>query len=462
VSTMDRFVRWLTGDEEGETNGRPAPAPPQNGDSHRQLTPLGGLPPLESNADDYGVTVEEASVEPGVEYWRAVRIYHLGPHENRGRHHIFIDAISPLGDRVHNSRATITWDGGEQTVSLDKPEDEPGANFPMWKWQECSVSMLGLPSDVIHGLRTNHPDEPLPDGSQSGNTLFHHSFLVIFQKVTVPESAGVIRGKVVNYRPGLMVALLHDQNVVERAAVAEDGSFIFSPPPGDYEVELEDQQQMVTVASDQEVAVEFTLIPHDSVVEGVIHDAHGLLLRLVHEGEALAEGKLGQSGSFRLRNLKAGTYFIQILQPGTIEPVLQSGALELNGTNHLRIELSVPVSSEPPTCSDIEQDTEPSTSQDVSTDSEPHDKAILKRYVLFGAPDRSQTRTILTVLVPVLAEKRLTFGFEISEAAHAREVTIIGDEDTVPQSTLLYLTMRGVKVQRITGTPEEIGAQLSE
>lgn len=131
-----------------------------------------------NDAEAYGVRVAAAAVAPGAPYWRAVRIHHLTPDENQGRHHIFLDALDETGARVFGAQARVTWPGGEQTLTVEKPLGEPGANFPMWKWQICAVEMLGLPSDRVENLHTGHPDEP----PGLGNTLFHHSFEVVYQR----------------------------------------------------------------------------------------------------------------------------------------------------------------------------------------------------------------------------------------------------------------------------------------
>jgi hypothetical protein len=109
--------------------------------------------------------------------------------------------------------------------------------------------------------------------------------------------------------------------------------------------------------------------------------------------------------------------------------------LALDGSNQRRVDLTVPVDK-------------------------PAAKAALDRYVLFGATDQAQTRTHLTLLAPVLAEKRLLFGFDMHEAAHAAQVTVIGDGHAVPEFVLIYLTAQGVKVERLAGTPEEMRTQL--
>ena len=64
----------------------------------------------------------------------------------------FLEAGAPALDgaaRVNGARLRVTWDGGEQIVTVDKPANEPGTNFPMWKWQVCAAEALGLPRDVL-------------------------------------------------------------------------------------------------------------------------------------------------------------------------------------------------------------------------------------------------------------------------------------------------------------------------
>lgn len=131
-----------------------------------------------NQAGAYGVVVVAAEVPAGETYWRLIRVRHLTPDENQGRHHIFLDALDEAGARAFGAQARVTWPGGNQTITVEKPVGEPGANFPMWKWQICAVEMLGLPSDRVENLHTGHPDEP----PGLGNTLFHHSFEVLYQR----------------------------------------------------------------------------------------------------------------------------------------------------------------------------------------------------------------------------------------------------------------------------------------
>lgn len=448
MSSMDRFVRWLTGEEEesvdvGESSAR----------SVRRATEGSGLPVLESNAEPYGVTVEAAAVAPGTRYWRATRVHHLSPQENNGRHHIYIDATKADGGRAFSSQAYITWDGGEHTATLDKPLNEPAANFPLFKWQKCTVEMRGMPSDRVHGLSSSHPDEPNPDGTQSGNTLFHHSFLVIFQEVTAPQAitTGTIQGRVENSRDGLAVELTSTGRVTASAPVASDGTFSFQTvEAGEYTLRLAEQSIPVQVLAGKTTQVTLTLSVAESVIEGTVHGGGGLILRLLLEDETqnelMAEGPLGQSGAFRLRNLGAGIYHVQIWRSGENTPVIESGALAMDGRNRRTVELTVPDSGSTPG-----SDPDPVA---------PASGSPLDHYILFSSSATPETNAQLVALLPRLAEKNLGFGFNYQEAAEAREVTAIGNGHLIPEFQLIFLSSRGVKVRRLAGTVDQIVKQL--
>ncbi len=152
------------------------------------------MPDAVNDAVAYGVRVVAAEAAPGTDYWRVLRVHHLTPAENGGRHHLFLDVLDAVGARIMGAKVHVDWDGGGRDLVIDKPATEPGANEPMWKWEVCSVYVPGAPSDRVENLHTAHPDEA------AGNTLFHHSFLVIFQQaraeVAPPPAASAISGKV--------------------------------------------------------------------------------------------------------------------------------------------------------------------------------------------------------------------------------------------------------------------------
>jgi hypothetical protein len=128
---------------------------------------------------DYGIAVHRAD---GAE-WVVKSVRHLTPEENKGNHHVYVDALEPDGSRAKGLRFNWGWDGGSDQISvaLDKPEGEPMGNLPMWKGQVVAVWM-GDDSDVVTGLHTLWPDESGPNG-EKWNTRGHHSFHVVFQRV---------------------------------------------------------------------------------------------------------------------------------------------------------------------------------------------------------------------------------------------------------------------------------------
>ena len=460
MSSMDRFVRWLTGEEGGEN-------PSMGERSLSREVDSAGLPSLETNAEPYGVTIETATVAPGTPYWRLTRVHHLSAEENKGRHHIYIDALKADGSRAFNTQAHITWEGGEHTTTLDKPLNEPAANFPMFKWQKCTVEMQGMPSDKVHGVSSSHPDEPNPDNSPSGNTLFHHSFLVIFQEVIAPQAVttGEIRGRVEHSRDGLTVELRQAGAMKASTPVAGDGTFAFERvAPGDYILGLEDQSIPVQVQPGKTAEPVLVLAVSESIIEGTVHGGGGLILRLVSGDEVMAEGPLGQSGAFRLRNLGAGLYHLLVLRPGESEPAVKSGALAMDGSNKRTVELTVPApepepiptppAPEPP-------DPEPPDPVPPTPDPVPASSGSpLDHYVLFPESDTPENRAQLAALLPPLAQKNLAFGFNYKEAAQAKAVTVVGADGSVPPSQLEFLASKGVALKQLTGTPEENAARV--
>lgn len=145
-----------------------------------------------NDAEAYGVRIVPASAAPGADYWQISRIHHLLPEENNGRHHLFFDARDAADQRDFGARILISWPGGGHEVVIDKALPEAGANEPLWAKQVVSAEALGLPSERAENLHTGHPDEA------PGNTLFHHSFEIVFRRATagLPSPQSAITGKV--------------------------------------------------------------------------------------------------------------------------------------------------------------------------------------------------------------------------------------------------------------------------
>ena len=192
-----------------------------------------------NDATAYGVSIIPAEVVPGQTFWKVILVHHLTPEENRGNHNTFVDVIDENDQRVYGTRLQITWQTGSGTGVIDKPPNEPGTNFPVWKNQVCEIKVVnGLASDRVAGLHTGHPDESL-----EGNTLFHHSFLLIFKQAhydgPIQQDKGVIEG-MVKGGVGKHVVLLQDDEVVARTAVGADERYRFEKlMTGTYAVEVE-------------------------------------------------------------------------------------------------------------------------------------------------------------------------------------------------------------------------------
>lgn len=119
-------------------------------------------------------------------YWRVIGVHHLTGAENMGNHHIFCDVLDEEGNRINRGRLVLFQAEADPVFAVvDKPAHEAGTNFPLWKADKATVAIVWpeedpLPSEQVVGLSTGHPDEEV------GNTLFHHSFYVVFQRTDIP------------------------------------------------------------------------------------------------------------------------------------------------------------------------------------------------------------------------------------------------------------------------------------
>lgn len=119
-------------------------------------------------------------------YWRVIGVHHLTGAENMGNHHIYCDVLDEEGKRLNGVRCVMFQANTDPVFAVvDKPANEPGTNFPLWKADKATVAIVWpdvkpLPSEQVIGLSSGHPDEEV------GNTLFHHSFYVVFQRASIP------------------------------------------------------------------------------------------------------------------------------------------------------------------------------------------------------------------------------------------------------------------------------------
>ena len=311
------------------------------GRSAREANIWWGRKPQGNDATAYGVSIVEAEVPPGALYWRVARVHHLTPAENGGNHHIYFDVLDETGQRINGARLRITWDGGEDYVTVDKPANEPGTNFPMWRGQVCRVEAEGLPSDQVLGLKSGHPDEA------PGNTWFHHSFLIVYERAIKPfigPPASVISGVVINGVGRTVLLLEHPQATeVARMPVASDATFRFGHlAAGTYVVEVEGTNigsEPVAVDGQSEASVMLTVPLAASTVLGVVMNGEGrtaLLLTYPQMAES-ARTTIADDATFRFDRLAAGTYTVGVEGTDVLsEPVT------VDGENEGRVMLTAP------------------------------------------------------------------------------------------------------------------------
>jgi len=150
----------------------------------------------------YGVRLEPANAPGNSPFWQVVNVRHLSADENRGKHNIFVRVLDANGQRDRNPslRVAYTWEGRRPDESapprpLDKGDGDIGhADIDVNKGQHISVWIEGdgLPSARVVNLHTDHEANEKTSDGQDGNTRFHHSFLVTFQRTqSDPSPAGV-------------------------------------------------------------------------------------------------------------------------------------------------------------------------------------------------------------------------------------------------------------------------------
>ena len=140
-----------------------------------------------NNASGYGVTVLPAQPNAAGYVWRATDIQHVTVGRNGGNHHIYLDVYDEQGGEMRgnaNVRVVWGWEGQRPdepapAKALDKPRGEHMTNIPLDAGQTAWIAVegYGVPSDVVRGLSTNHPDEG--DDVRRG----HHSFIVTFRQM---------------------------------------------------------------------------------------------------------------------------------------------------------------------------------------------------------------------------------------------------------------------------------------
>ena len=163
----------------------PTPIPPT-------ATPVPPTPtprPVVQEAPVVAMAAAAAAPAPSTQY-TLVESRRMTPCENRGKHNIYIKVVDAAGNPVDG--VTLVQSPADQPGrALDKMvtgEKGPGlAEFVMWKKAEYAVYISDdganpANSDIARPLHANYIDEAACSEGGGGNTLYHNSFNVVFQK----------------------------------------------------------------------------------------------------------------------------------------------------------------------------------------------------------------------------------------------------------------------------------------
>jgi hypothetical protein len=128
--------------------------------------------------DKLGVTVEEAAVQPGQQYWRLVEARWADEQEAGGKHHIYVEVLDENGNRLVGQPVTVYWGDGNYTAGTeDKAPPDYGYNYMMYAAGNAyNVKVEGLPSDVLHGAGMGDIERP--------RYGIHTAFYLVFQRAT--------------------------------------------------------------------------------------------------------------------------------------------------------------------------------------------------------------------------------------------------------------------------------------
>ncbi len=86
----------------------------------------------------------------------------------------------------------------------------------------------------------------------------------------------------------------------------------------------------------------------------------------------------------------------------------------------------------------------------------------LRHYLLFGAPAAPATRSMLISAQAYIARFATSFGFDLTAASNAQNVTIVGDARNVDASAETQLQNAGCRVERLNGDQYAIAATFSD
>ncbi len=312
------------------------------------IDPETGNPMSERDITKYGASIVRINIPSGSKYWKIVNAYHLNGRENKGNHNIYIDMLNADGSRRNGARCNMYTGGRMFTNTLDKPANEPGTNFPMFRGGRYDVEGADMPSDKAVGFNTDLRDE------EAGNTNGHHSFMVIFQEAiaTGAPPTGTIRGTVIN-GAGRTIGL-SGNNLNLTTTIAADGSFGFdNVAPGTYSLTVVGTtvSGSITVSAGQQATITLAVPvtpppPTTGGIRGNVINGAGKSITLSGTNVNVTAA-IAADGSFGFDNVAPGFYTLTVVGTSV------SGSITVIAGQQATITLTVPAAPPPPTTGSV-------------------------------------------------------------------------------------------------------------
>jgi CRP-like cAMP-binding protein len=147
--------------------------------------------PAAAPVEEPAAKAAAAAPAPSVE-WRLVTARRLSACENRGKHNIFVKVLDAAGNPLDGVMVVQANNGNPGNILDRMASGTKGAGlaeFVMWKLAEYMVFVAnpdGSPAstDFAQPIHSNFADEETCADGQGGNTLFHNSFEIIFQRTS--------------------------------------------------------------------------------------------------------------------------------------------------------------------------------------------------------------------------------------------------------------------------------------
>jgi len=255
-----------------------------------------------------------------------------------------------------------------------------------------------------------------------------------------PPVTASLGGRLVDQQgdPVVDQSLILEGPIAAETETAEDGSYLFEGlATGTYRLAAKGVgvlMEEIALQAGEERVLDLTLpeTTPDGAISGRVVDASGQpqsALTLILSGPVTVATETDADGQYRFERLPAGGYILSTAASGDLLTITLGEGEEIVQD----ITLSAPQADKP-----------------------------LARYVLFGRPDTSTSRVRLLLALDYLRHRGVAAGFSVAEAAHAREVTIIGGYQAVTQPEEEALQEAGCQVERIHGSLYELERMLEQ